>query len=462
MIKLFVSFFLSVGISFACGLCTVYSPQTQAAVNVIASDDKIHSVEVTLKLTEEFTLQLQELYDMNANMKLDEFELKTVEKIFNDYAKPKRYFLTIAYDKVIRKETFNKIKVDDFRSYIQNGILHFAYKAQLDYAIYENYFLSIKVDDDEKFFLISLNPKALTYNQQQIEVVADENRVIFPIHKSHVNQEQSLPKIQEETKKEAEEQTSYLALFTKKIKAYLVAVKNGDTFALWSLLMISFIYGIIHAIGPGHGKSLAFTYFSLHKSSALKAFVISQASAFVHIIGAFVLVVVSVFVLESVLNNFVNDSVVILTKVSATMIVLLALYILYQKFKKQECGCASCQTQQPTWSTQNPTDSVLQTKAALQKKQDLYFVLTAGLIPCPGTVILFIYAFILKTYFAVILAAIAISLGMGLVLFATSFLGLGLNKASSYSHTFSKVLNFVAPCVMLLLGILLYLNATNI
>lgn len=92
-------------------------------------------------------------------------------------------------------------------------------------------------------------------------------------------------------------------------------------------------------------------------------------------------------------------------------------------------------------------------------KQDLYFVLTAGLIPCPGTVVLFIYAFVLKTYFAVILASISISLGMGLVIFASSFLGVSLKKYSSGSHRVTNVLEILAPVVMFVLGVLLFLNS---
>jgi len=70
----------------------------------------------------------------------------------------------------------------------------------------------------------------------------------------------------------------------------------------------------------------------------------------------------------------------------------------------------------------------------------LIFVLTAGIIPCPGTVLLFVYAFLLKTYFAVILASISISLGMALVIFASSFLGVSLNKASSKSKKLVNIL----------------------
>ena len=99
--------------------------------------------------------------------------------------------------------------------------------------------------------------------------------------------------------------------------------------------MASFIYGVVHALGPGHGKALAFSYFSSQKSSYSQAFIISLATAFVHITGAFVLVMISVVILQSVMNRFLEDSISYITSFSAFIIMLLALYIFYKKIKKK-------------------------------------------------------------------------------------------------------------------------------
>jgi ABC-type nickel/cobalt efflux system permease component RcnA len=421
----------------------------------------IKDIDVTFRLTVEFTDQLTQMYDTNASFKLEEDELLQIQKIFEDYAKPRRYFMQIAYDKVVRKETFNAINIQGFNAYIENGILNFAFKVLLEYPLVKNNFLYIKVEDKENFFLIELNKKAVDFaNVNKIDKIIDQNSVVFSINslKSGSKEDQI---ISAETKDEVKAQTSALSLFTKKIKKNLVDIKNGNTTALFALLFASFLYGIVHALGPGHGKSLAFSYFVANKSSMMKAFVISQASAFVHIVGALILVVISIFVLQSVLNNFVNDSMVILTKVSAVLIILLSLYILYNKWKKKGCACSSCSSTsvQSSWSVNNPQQSVIQTKSVLSQKQDLYFVLTAGMIPCPGTVVLFIYAFILKTYWAVFLASLFISLGMGLVIFISAYLGVGVKNMSEKSHKLTAVLEIAAPIFMLLLGVLLYFNA---
>ena len=456
---------------FGCALCTIYSPETRVAVTLNASETKIKSAKILWVLTKEFTQQLETVYDLDQNSYLDKNELIPVEQSLLDYIKPKNFLTHISYDKVINQDRSKPILVKEYKTYIKNSLLHFEYTLDLNYDLVKDNILFINVNDDESYFILLMAKKGIKINgSKDIHKVVNRQNVAFYISSlppkiiENDKEDENLdtPKELIDTNNQKVEET-LLSKYTKKLKEYLIKIEKGDDFALFTLLFISFLYGIIHALGPGHGKSLAFSYFISNKSSYTKAFLISQASAFIHIIGALVLVVVSVFILESILNNFVNDSVEILTKVSAVLIMILAIYILYNKFNHKSCSCSSCcssEQKQGQWSTQAPTNTT--TLRPNFMKKDLYFVLTAGLIPCPGTVILFIYAFILKTYLAVFLASIFISLGMGIVIFISSFLGVSLQKISSKSHSITDFLEIASPVVMFVLGILLFLNASII
>ena len=120
--------------------------------------------------------------------------------------------------------------------------------------------------------------------------------------------------------------------------------------------------------------------FSAQKSSYVQAFVISLATAFVHIIGALILVLVSVFVLQSVLNRFMEDSISYITALSAVIIMFLALYILYRKLNKKSYSCCSCNIdlKSTSFSTNSSTMNFVKTSAnkpiidtKARKKQDL-------------------------------------------------------------------------------------------
>jgi nickel/cobalt transporter (NicO) family protein len=164
-----------------------------------------------------------------------------------------------------------------------------------------------------------------------------------------------------------------------------------------------------------------------------------------------------------------QDSVSYITSFSALIIMLLAVYILYRKLSKKSCACC-CSVDLKTTNFTAVSSNMNFIKAASNKpvitpirtkKQDLIFVITAGIIPCPGTVLLFVYAFLLKTYFAVALASISISFGMAFVIFLSSFLGVSLNKVSQKSTKLVNILEIGSPIFMFVLGLLLFLNANK-
>ncbi|MFA7084022.1 MAG: hypothetical protein WC141_05745 [Arcobacteraceae bacterium] len=475
MFRYFFAFLLTQSILFSCALCVYYSPLTIVSFKVHSTSTTIETIDFKWELSSEFTQQLLEIYDTNLNKKIDKDELELVQNALLDYGEPKNFMTYVSYGKEVSKNQFLTLKTSKYKTKIEQGKLLFYYTAQINAPLKANYKLHIYVNDEEDYFLMELNKQLLVFkNGVNIHKnIIDKQTVVFTVDESfNSGLEEVLYEKEEETpisksneisevnittnENTALQTQSFLEWFTPKLKEQLQKVQQGDIWALVVLLFISFGYGMVHAIGPGHGKALAFSYFSSHKSTFTKAFLISMASSFVHIVGALVLVLVSLFILESFFNNFVKDSVAILTQISATMIMLLAAYLFYNTLKNKACACNSCQTKSKTtalkWSSENPTPLNIKTKFY---KKDLYFVLTAGLIPCPGTVILFIYAFVLKTYLAVFLAAVFISLGMALVIVATSFLGIGVRKFGEKSHQYTRILETVSPLVMFILGVLL-------
>ncbi len=462
ILRYFVIFFITQSIVFSCALCTIYSPETKVSLKVNSTDTKITSMDVRWILTSEFTNQLKEIYDTNLDNTLDKNELKLIEKAFVDYANLKNFMTHISYGQTINKELSDKVEVYKYEAKIINGILHFFYSIKLDYNIKNNYSLYININDDENYFILLLQKDYLVFkNKAKIAKVVENQSVIFLINNTVIKEQKEEINIKTNKTLKEEKQTTILDEFILKVKKYLLEVQKGNTLALFTLLFASFIYGIIHALGPGHGKTLAFSYFTSNKSSYKKAFIISLASSFIHILGALILVFISVFILENLLNNFVNDSIQVLTQISAVLIMILAFYILLQKLNNKSCTCSTCKSKKVSWSINSSNTLKANDKInfkKVNKKSDLYFILTAGLVPCPGTVILFIYAFVLKTYFAVLLASLAISLGMGLVIFASSFLGVSLHKLSSKSHKLTNLLEIISPIIMFILGVLLLLS----
>ncbi len=86
--------------------------------------------------------------------------------------------------------------------------------------------------------------------------------------------------------------------FYREMSATIRAAKS-DGSAVWTLLGISFAYGIFHAAGPGHGKAVISSYLVANEETARRGIVLSFASALLQALVAVALVAVFAWLLSS-------------------------------------------------------------------------------------------------------------------------------------------------------------------
>lgn len=86
--------------------------------------------------------------------------------------------------------------------------------------------------------------------------------------------------------------------FYRQMSATIRAAKS-DGSAVWTLLFISFAYGIFHAAGPGHGKAVIASYLVANRETARRGIVLSFASALMQSLVAILIVGVSAWVLNA-------------------------------------------------------------------------------------------------------------------------------------------------------------------
>jgi nickel/cobalt transporter (NicO) family protein len=77
--------------------------------------------------------------------------------------------------------------------------------------------------------------------------------------------------------------------FYRQMSSTIRAAKS-DGSAVWTLLAISFAYGIFHAAGPGHGKAVISSYLVANRETARRGIVLSFASALMQSLVAVVMV----------------------------------------------------------------------------------------------------------------------------------------------------------------------------
>jgi ABC-type nickel/cobalt efflux system permease component RcnA len=78
-----------------------------------------------------------------------------------------------------------------------------------------------------------------------------------------------------------------------------IRAAKSDGSAVWTLLGISFAYGIFHAAGPGHGKAVISSYLVANEETARRGIVLSFASAMLQALVAVAIVAVFAWLLSS-------------------------------------------------------------------------------------------------------------------------------------------------------------------
>ena len=119
------------------------------------------------------------------------------------------------------------------------------------------------------------------------------------------------------------------AAFYKSLTSVVKEAKE-DGSAVWLLMGLSFLYGIFHAAGPGHGKVVISSYVLANEQSAKRGMIISFLAAFMQGVVAVVLIGSAVFVFN--LTSFaVTEATHWFERASYALIAMLGVYLLWQK-----------------------------------------------------------------------------------------------------------------------------------
>ena len=86
--------------------------------------------------------------------------------------------------------------------------------------------------------------------------------------------------------------------FYREMSSTIRAAKS-DGSAVWTLLAISFAYGIFHAAGPGHGKAVISSYLVANQETARRGIALSFASALMQSLVAVVIVGICAWLLNA-------------------------------------------------------------------------------------------------------------------------------------------------------------------
>ena len=202
------------------------------------------------------------------------------------------------------------------------------------------------------------------------------------------------------------------------IAAHMNAVGQGDDLGAFLLgLAIAFVYGMVHAFGPGHGKFVIVAYFLGRDTRVMRGVAMAVQVAVVHVIAAVVVVGLADFVLRAGFGVGLSE----LPGVRAASFLIIfgiGVYMLYRALRASTAPAAGAAT--------GPDHGHAHGHARRHAHghhhhgahgggvEGGFMALAAGMAPCPGAVLVMLYAVANDMLYPGFLLVAAMSLGIGL------------------------------------------------
>ncbi|VEB26286.1 ABC transporter permease [Actinobacillus lignieresii] len=229
--------------------------------------------------------------------------------------------------------------------------------------------------------------------------------------------------------------------FNQQISAAMTGLSENRQQAGITLLIISFLYGVFHAVGPGHGKFILTGYLSLEKTKLNQAMKISFLSALAQ--GFAAITLVSIIVVAFTLSrSYFNLTLKWVERGSFVLMILFGIYWCYQALKAfkrksdtipkiQRISAINLQKNskitplirpQKHLHTENcgcghqHLPSSTQIHQAKDWKAQAMVILSIGARPCSGAILVLFLAYTLDIYAWGMLSALAMAIGTGMTL----------------------------------------------
>ncbi|MGX2974660.1 nickel/cobalt transporter [Ursidibacter arcticus] len=250
-------------------------------------------------------------------------------------------------------------------------------------------------------------------------------------------------------------------VFNLELSNALKTIHQAPQQAGLSLMLISFLYGIFHAVGPGHGKFILTSYLSLEKTKLPQTLRVTLLSALVQGLVAVALVTILV-VIFTLSRSYFNVTLKWVERGSFLLMILFGSYWLWQSLrpmlqKNQPKRPLVIRKIQPLSSSnlhlvpihQHSEDcgcghKHLPSAKEIDNIQDWksmwLVVLSIGLRPCSGAILVLFLAYTLDLYLWGVASAMMMAVGTALTLSCFACLVLfARNKAIQTSRWYLSV-----------------------
>lgn len=213
------------------------------------------------------------------------------------------------------------------------------------------------------------------------------------------------------------------------LAAAMRALQSSEDAAFWGLVSLGLLYGAFHAIGPGHGKVVISTYLATHESRLARGIALSLLSSLVQGLTAILLVGCVAFVAERSMRESQSLG-VWLEVLSYSLVILIGFFLILRGVRRLRHAKPHQGDDGSTCCHHSHGPSAEQLEAPLSTRELVAIILSIGIRPCSGAILVLVLAFAMQQVTAGIAAVAAMSIGTGLSISALAALSVYARKGA--------------------------------
>jgi len=224
----------------------------------------------------------------------------------------------------------------------------------------------------------------------------------------------------------------------RELAASVKQLKSGNAIgAAFVLVALSFLYGVVHAIGPGHGKAVISSYVVANEETVRRGVLISFLAAAMQAITAIVLVSLLLIALNATglqVNAWSNQ----LETVSYALIALVGLYLLATQISRlwkhdrhdaahsgHGHGHSGHDHHYHHGEACNHVVDAGRLAGPFSWRNALAVVFSVGVRPCTGAILVLVFALTQGLFWAGVAATFAMALGTAITVAVLASIALG-------------------------------------
>ena len=284
-----------------------------------------------------------------------------------------------------------------------------------------------------------------------------------------------------EPEKPAEESRAILTVIAEeqkvlreKLTTAISAMKRGDLDAIWKFLAICLVYGMLHALGPGHGKSIVVGYFIARRGRWRQGVALGAGITVTHTMSAVLLLLILYAIFKATVFTAFETGRIGIERASYALImltgVLLVVLAIRDVFKSHKgCGCsaridvAEGAAAESACVTGTAKNGMLPPVA--RWREILGVAAVTGIVPCPAVALIVLFCLLNSMVALSLLGALVICIGMTITNVAFGIAAVafrkGIDKGSAHTRIATKiytVATLAGGVIIFISGLLLFMN----